>query len=157
MDHLVDKVIPHEKTIILPTEAPITAPTLPTFQKLGTKSRMVLDKEQMKVDEDDQFKIYGKDEFKWRKDIGEMNLWSEKQSTLPPNIDKMKDLTIEMTFEDPVVDGAKCLYWYQVKIIKVMNETKFSVKIEWDEITLAESKVKFSVHKMMQGNWNPKR
>ena len=29
LDHLVDKVIPHEKTIILPTEAPITDPTLP--------------------------------------------------------------------------------------------------------------------------------
>ena len=28
LDHLVDKVIPQEKTIILPTEAPITAPTL---------------------------------------------------------------------------------------------------------------------------------
>ena len=36
LDHLVDKVFPHEKTIILPTEAPITAPTLATFQKVGT-------------------------------------------------------------------------------------------------------------------------
>ena len=35
LDHLVDKVISHEKTIILPTEAPITAPTLPTLQKVG--------------------------------------------------------------------------------------------------------------------------
>ena len=34
MDHLVDKVIPNEKTIILPTEAPSTAPTLATFQKV---------------------------------------------------------------------------------------------------------------------------
>ena len=40
LDHLVDKVIPHEKTIILPTEAPITAPTLATFQKVGTISRL---------------------------------------------------------------------------------------------------------------------
>ena len=34
LDHLVHKVIPHEKTRILPTEAPITAPTLTTFQKV---------------------------------------------------------------------------------------------------------------------------
>ena len=34
LDHLVDKVFPHEKTN-LPTEAPITAPTLATFQNLG--------------------------------------------------------------------------------------------------------------------------
>ena len=53
LDHLVDKVIPHEKTIILPTEAPITAPTLPTLQKVGTISRLELDKEQMTVDEND--------------------------------------------------------------------------------------------------------
>ena len=39
LDYFVDKVIPHEKTIILPTEAPITAPTLATFQKVGTISR----------------------------------------------------------------------------------------------------------------------
>ena len=71
--------------------------------------------------------------------IGEMDLWSEKQSTLPSKIDKMKDLTIEMTFEYPGVDGSKCLDWYEVKIIKVMNETKFSVKIEWDESTLAKA------------------
>ena len=36
LDHLVDKVIPHEKTIILPTETPIRAPILPTLQKVGT-------------------------------------------------------------------------------------------------------------------------
>ena len=49
----VDKVIPHEKTIIFPTEAPITAPTLPTFQKAGTISRLASEKEQMTVDEND--------------------------------------------------------------------------------------------------------
>ena len=55
LDNLVDKVIPHEKTIILPTEAPITAPTLPTLQKVGTISRLASEKEQMIVDENDQF------------------------------------------------------------------------------------------------------
>ena len=38
-----------------------------------------------------------------RKDIGEMDLWSEKKSILPPKIDKMKGLTIEITFEYPGV------------------------------------------------------
>ena len=61
LDHLVDKLIPHEKTIILPTEAPITAPTLPTFQKVGKISRLASDKEQMTLDENKQFKIDGKD------------------------------------------------------------------------------------------------
>ena len=59
-DHLVDKVIPHEKTTILPTEAPITAPTLATFQKVGTISRLASEKEQMTVDDNDQFKMDGK-------------------------------------------------------------------------------------------------
>ena len=86
-----------------------------------------------------------------------MDLWSEKQSTLPSKIDNMKGLTIEMTFEYPGVDGSKCLEWYQGKIIKVMNEKKFSVKIEWDEHTLAKSDVQFSVHQLMPGHWDPKK
>ena len=53
----------------------------------------------MTVDDNDQFKMDGKDELKRREDIGEMDLWSEKQSTLPPNIDKMNNLTIATTFE----------------------------------------------------------
>ena len=56
MDHLVDKVFPHEKIIILPTEAPIIAPTLATLQKVGTISRLESEKDQMTVDENDQFK-----------------------------------------------------------------------------------------------------
>ena len=106
----------------------------------------------MTVDDNDKFKIDGKDELKRREDVGEMDLWSEKQSTLPPKIDRMKYLTIETTFEYTGVDGSKCLYWYQVNIIKLMNKTKFSVKIEWDESTLAESDVQFSLHKLMPGN-----
>ena len=60
-----------------------------------------------------------------------MNSWNricssdidrEKQSTLPSKIDQMKGLTIEMTFEYPVVDGAKCLEWYRGRIIKLSNE-----------------------------------
>ena len=76
----------------------------------------------MTVDDNYQFKMDGKDELKWNEDKGEMDLWSEKQSTLPSKIDTMKGLTIEMTFEYPGVDGAKFLYWYQVRIIKLRNE-----------------------------------
>ena len=76
MDHLVDKVFPHGKTIILPTEAPITAPTLATFQKVGKISRLASEKEQMIVDENYQFKMDGKDELKRHEDKGEMDLWS---------------------------------------------------------------------------------
>ena len=41
LDHLVDKVIPHEKQIILPTEAPIIAPTLSTLQKVGNVGAVI--------------------------------------------------------------------------------------------------------------------
>ena len=111
----------------------------------------------MRVDDNEQFKMNGKDELNRREDKGKMDLWSEKQSTLQPKIDKMKDLTIEMTFKYPGEDGAKCLDWYRGNIIKVTNETKFSVKIKWDERTLAKSDVQFSVHKLMMGNWNPEK
>ena len=83
-----------KKTIIFPTEAPITDPTLATFQKVGTISRLASEKEHVKVDEDDQFKMDGKDELKRYEDKGEMDMWSENQSTLPSKVDKMKGLTI---------------------------------------------------------------
>ena len=51
LDNFIDKVIPHEKKIILPTEAPITAPTLPTLKKVVKISRLALDKDHMTVDE----------------------------------------------------------------------------------------------------------
>ena len=76
----------------------------------------------MKVDENDQFKMDGKDELKRHEDKGEMDLWSENQSTLPSKIDKMKGLTIETTFEYKGVDGAKCLDWYRGRITKLRNE-----------------------------------
>ena len=75
MDRLVDKVIPHEKTINLPTEAPITAPTLPTLQNVVKISRLALENYQMTVDNNYQFKIDGKDELKRREDICDMDLW----------------------------------------------------------------------------------
>ena len=58
----------------------------------------------MRVYENEQFKMNGKDELNGHEDKGEMDLWSEKQSTLPSKIDKMKGLTIEMTFEYLGVD-----------------------------------------------------
>ena len=46
------------------------------------------------MDENDHLKMGMKDELKRREDIGEMDLWLEKKSTLPLKIYKMKDLTI---------------------------------------------------------------
>ena len=78
----------------------------------------------MTVDDNYQFKMDGKDELNGHEDKGEMDLWSEKQSTLPSKIDKMKGLTIETTFEYPGVDGAKFLYWYWGRIMKLRNGKK---------------------------------
>ena len=66
----------------------------------------------------------GKDELKRHEDKSEMDLWSENQSTLPSKIDKMKGLTIEMTFEYPGVYGANFLDWNRGRIIKLRNEKK---------------------------------
>ena len=68
-----------------------------------------------------EFQMDRKDKLKWRENIGEMDLWSEKQSTLQPKIDKMKDLTIEMTLEYPGVHGSNFLNLYRGKIRKVVN------------------------------------
>ena len=76
----------------------------------------------MTVDDNDPFKMDGKDELKRHDDKVEMDLWSEKQSTLPLKIDKMEGLTIETTFEYPGVDGAKFLDCYRGMIIKLRNE-----------------------------------
>ena len=59
---------------------------------------------------------------KRHENIGDIDLWSGKQSTLPLKIDKMKGLTIEMTFEYPGVDGTKFLDWYRGRIINLRIE-----------------------------------
>ena len=46
--------------IILPTEEPITAPKLPTLQKLGTISQLALEKYQIIAYGNDQFKCMGR-------------------------------------------------------------------------------------------------
>ena len=56
----------------------------------------------MTVDQNEQFKMDGKES----------------------KIDKMKGLTIEMTFEYPGLYGAKCLDWYRGRIMKLRNEKK---------------------------------
>ena len=61
---------------------------------------------------------------KRHEDKDEIDLWSEKQSTLPSKIDKMKGLTIETTFEYQGLDGAKCLDWYRGRIMNFRNEKK---------------------------------
>ena len=78
----------------------------------------------MTVNKNEQFKMDGEDELKRHEDKGEMDLWSEKQSTLPPKIDRMKGMTIEMNFEYPGVSGSKCLEWYLGRIVKLRNEKK---------------------------------
>ena len=52
------------------------------------------------MDENDQFKMDGKDDLKRHEDKGETDL----------------------AFEYPGVDGAKCLNWYRGRIIKLRNE-----------------------------------
>ena len=81
----------------------------------------------MKLHDNYQFKVDRKDELKRHEDIGEMDLWLEKQSTLLPKIETMQDLTIEMNFKYLGLDGSKFLEWYQGKIIKLTNETKVGV------------------------------
>ena len=110
--HLVDKVIPLERASTFPTEAPTTAPTLPIMQKLGTVSRLSLEKENLTKEEEAHIKIDAEEEIERRQNMGEMDIWSEKQATPPPSISKLKVFMIEMSFEYPGEDGGwRCLFF----------------------------------------------
>ena len=38
-----------------------------------------------------------------------------------------------------------------------MNKDKFSASIKWDRDTLAKGDVKKSMHRLLQGHWNPRK
>ena len=112
MIHLVDKVIPLERASTLPTEATTAAPALPLMQKLGTVSHLTLDKENLTKEEEAHIKIDAEEEIERRQNMGEMDIWSEKQVTLPPAISKLKGFMLEMSFDYTGEDGGKCLNLY---------------------------------------------
>ena len=155
--HLVDKVIPLENQMIIPSEAPTSAPQLPTLHKVGTISDLALDKVKQTEDELVQFKVDGNVELKRREDEGLLDLWSEKQSTLPPDAAMMEGLEVEMSFEYPGLDGVKTVDWYRGTVLSLVNEKKKTYKIKWNESTLAENDVRVSVHKLTRYHWNPKK
>ena len=157
MIHLVDKVIPLERSSTLPTEAPTTAPTLPIMQKLGTVSHLALEKENLTKEEEAQIKRDAQEEIQRRQNMGEMDIWSEKQATLPPAISKLKGFMIEMSFEYPGEDGGQCLDWYRGQVVEVLNKEKFRTRIKWDRDTLAEGDAASSVHILLPGHWNPRK
>ena len=60
LDHFINVVLPLEKTSDLPTEAPTTAPPLPTLQAVGTIFQLALEKDQTSQEEDEKFKVDAK-------------------------------------------------------------------------------------------------
>ena len=87
----------------------------------------------------------------------EMDIWSEKQATLPPAVSKLKGFMIEMSFEYPGEDGGQCLDWYRGQVVEVLNKEKFRTRIKWDRDTLAEGDAASSVHILLPGHWNPRK
>ena len=154
--HLVDTAMPLARTSVLPTEAPAKAPRMPSLPRLGTSSALSKEKEQLSKDEESKFKVDATKEIERLESIGKMDMWSEKQSTLPPSISSCNGFKLEMCFTYPGADGSPCLDWYRGKVKKVLNKDRFSVLIEWDPDTLAANDVKESVHRLIPSKWNPK-
>ena len=120
-------------------------------------SALALEKEQFSKNEEDKFKAEAHTEFKRLQDIGEIDLFSARQTVLPPKISTLKGFKLEMCFAYPGLGGAQCLDWYRGTIDHVIDEEKFSVMIEWDQSTLAEGDVTKSAHRLLPFHWNPKK
>ena len=157
LEWLVDTCMPLVCSSTLPTEAPTKAPRLPTLPKLGTSSTLASEKVQLSRDDEEQFKVDAKEKLDQMQRSGEIDLWSEKQSTLPPDISKMKGFKLEMCFVYPGEGGAQCLDWYRGIVDRVIDKEKFSVLIAWDPETLAANDVKKSAHRLLPFHWNPKK
>ncbi len=149
--------MPLVRATTLPTEAPTKAPRLPTLPKLGTSSALALEKEQFSRDEEAKFKADAQEKLDHMQRTGEIDLWSEKQTTLPPSITTMKGFKVEMCFVYPGEGGAQCLDWYRGTVERVIDEDKNSVMIEWDPETLAANDVRRSAHRLLPFHWNPKK
>ena len=157
LNHFIHVVLPLEKKSELPTEAPTTAPPLPTLQTVGTVSQLALTKEQASREEDEKFKVDAKAKLQLRQEQGVMDIWSELQQTIAPTVNEMKGMVVEAAFEYPGQDGSTCLDWYRGTIDEVVNENKFLARIKWHAETLAENDVRVTVQQLTPFHWNPKK
>lgn len=156
-EHLVEVVIPMADVLEVPTEPPVTIPTLPNMQTLGTMSELAEDLEKLSEEKLIDFKKKAHDEIDQREERGDGDRWYERQRITAPKLDKnLKGFHIEMLFSYSSDDGTQCFGWYHGIIQQVVNEKTNRVRIKWDEECLGEDDVRVSDHKLVLGNWNPK-
>lgn len=128
-EHLVNVVIPLVETNKVLKEPPVTMPTLPKINKVGTISELASEKEKETEDELVHFKANAREETNKQEERGEGDWWFEMQHTIAPNINKIKEFKIEMLFDYTSDDGEQCLQWLHGEIEKVLNKTTSSVRI----------------------------
>ena len=157
LEHLLEVVIPMSSTRDIPLEPPMNVPKMPEIKSLGTVSHLAMDQERMSEDKLESLKEKGWAEKNMCEERGEGDGWAEKQHLLPPKMSNLKGFRIEMTFENTGDDGSLCLAWYQGTIEKILNVKTNRIRVRCDEDCMGDNDARVTTHKLVVGNWNPKK
>jgi len=160
LEHLCEVVIPMSTDGVhkVPPEPPLDLPHLPVMQATGKASTLAELVEKASDDKLEAIKERARNEKASREERGEGDPFSENQRSTPPKMETIKKgYKIEAMFSYTGLDGNPSLGWYNGVVSGVENINKCPVRIQWNKDCMGVKDAGFSMFKLVQGNWNPKR
>ena len=162
-EHLATVAIPRyvelKRAGKLPTEAPMTLPRAPNTVTLGTMSELGNNLYEQTEADRARLRMEAQEERDRRERRGEGDIYSEMQMVNAPEIDRMlvkKKFRIEMRFSSPGDGGSEEFDWYSGTVIRLVNKTKRTVEIKWDNLCLHHDDASTTTNVLLISRWNQK-
>ena len=153
LDHLMNNVIPEQRTQQIPEVPPIELPSRGNRSMLGTKAKDINALDDRHETEKEQFVV---DAEKLREELemeGKTDRHERMQPTTMPAIDEhFVGAKIEQYWEYEEEDGSLVPQWCQGKIVAVKKKNK--VHIEWNEVCLRPGHPRITEERLLKSKWN---
>ncbi len=151
-------MIPLAGTLDVPGEPPLTLPSPPEMQSLGTKSEIAMTMKSRDENNLAEFKKKACVERDRRDTDGVGDRWSEMQRSVMPQMDStLIGFRIEMLFEYTETDGTTYLDWCHGEVTLVIGDKTKYAKNRWDEECLRPGDCSTTQEKLLQTKWNPEQ
>jgi hypothetical protein len=151
-------VIPLTETLDVPGEPPLTLPSPPEMQSLGTKSKLAMNVKSRDENNLAEFKVKTYAERDRREADGVGDRWSEMQRSVMPDIDSMLiGFRIAVLFEYTETDGTAYLDWCHGEVTLVIGDKSKYSKFRWDEECLRPGDCSTTQEKLLPTKWNPEQ
>ncbi len=144
-------VIPLVETWDVPGEPPLSLPSPPEMQSLGTKSEIALSMESKNESKLAEFKVKAYAKRDKREAVGIGDRWSEMQRSVMPDIDStLVGFRSEKLFEYSEIDGTTYLDWCHKEVILVNGDKIKYATIRWDKDCLRPRDCSTTREKLLQ-------